>query len=62
MERKQRTIKSSISCHGVGLHTGVDSTITFHPAPENYGICFVRSDISNSVSYTHLTLPTRDVV
>ena len=47
MERKQRTIKSSISCHGVGLHTGVDSTITFHPAPENYGICFVRSDISN---------------
>ena len=47
MERKQRTIKNSISCHGVGLHTGVDSTITFHPAPENSGICFVRSDISN---------------
>ena len=47
MERKQRTIKSSQSCHGVGLHTGVKSTITFHPAPENSGICFVRSDIPN---------------
>ena len=47
MERKQRTIKSSQSCQGIGLHTGVKSTITFHPAPENYGIRFVRSDIPN---------------
>ena len=47
MERKQRTIKSSQSCQGVGLHTGVKSSITFHPAPENYGIRFVRSDIKN---------------
>ena len=46
MERKQRTIKTSRSCQGVGLHTGVDSSITFHSAPENYGIRFVRSDIS----------------
>jgi UDP-3-O-[3-hydroxymyristoyl] N-acetylglucosamine deacetylase/3-hydroxyacyl-[acyl-carrier-protein] dehydratase len=47
MERKQRTIKSSQSCQGVGLHTGVKSNITFHPAPENYGIRFVRADIKN---------------
>ena len=47
MERKQRTIKSSQSCQGVGLHTGVKSNITFHPAPEDYGIRFVRSDIQN---------------
>ena len=47
MQRKQRTIKSSQSCQGVGLHTGVKSNITFHPAPEDYGICFVRSDIQN---------------
>ena len=45
MERKQRTIKTSQSCEGVGLHTGVQTTITFHPAPENYGIRFIRSDI-----------------
>ena len=45
MERKQRTIKTSQSCEGIGLHTGVKTKITFHPAPENYGICFIRSDI-----------------
>ena len=48
MHRKQRTIRNSKSCKGVGLHTGVDSMITFHPAPENYGIRFVRSDIKDS--------------
>ena len=48
MHRKQRTIRHSKSCRGVGLHTGVDSVITFHPAPENYGIRFVRSDIKDS--------------
>jgi len=45
MERKQRTIRTSQSCEGVGLHTGVQTKITFHPAPENYGIRFIRSDI-----------------
>ena len=45
MERKQRTIRNTQSCRGVGLHTGVESTISFHPAPENYGIRFIRSDI-----------------
>ena len=48
MHRRQRTIRTSKSCKGVGLHTGVDSIITFHPAPENYGIRFVRSDIKDS--------------
>ena len=37
MERKQRTIRTSQSCQGIGLHTGVKTEITFHPAPENYG-------------------------
>ena len=45
MARKQRTIRTSKSCHGVGLHTGVDTSITFHPAPEDFGIRFIRSDI-----------------
>ena len=48
MHNKQRTVKNSKSCNGIGLHTGVESTITFHPASENYGIRFVRSDIKNS--------------
>ena len=42
--RKQRTIKYPVSCTGVGLHTGVQSTVTFNPAPENFGIKFSRTD------------------
>lgn len=45
MNRNQRTISSSVSCTGVGLHTGVESTVTFKPAGENYGIRFVRTDV-----------------
>ncbi|MBI1939744.1 MAG: bifunctional UDP-3-O-[3-hydroxymyristoyl] N-acetylglucosamine deacetylase/3-hydroxyacyl-ACP dehydratase [Ignavibacteriales bacterium] len=41
----QRTIDKPVSLSGVGLHTGTSSTITFKPAPENYGIKFVRVDI-----------------
>lgn len=48
MARNQRTIKNEVSVSGVGLHTGVKSTITFKPAPENSGIRFVRSDVKNS--------------
>ena len=42
--KKQKTIQASMSCTGVGLHTGVESTITFNPAPENFGIKFLRTD------------------
>ena len=42
--RKQRTIRYPVSCTGVGLHTGVQSTITFNPAPEDFGIKFSRTD------------------
>ena len=31
----------------MGLHTGVDSTATFKPAPENFGIRFKRLDLEN---------------
>ncbi len=49
MEKKQRTIRTVSSYTGVGLHTGALSTITFRPAPENYGIVFVRTDIDTSM-------------
>ncbi|HJL78508.1 MAG TPA: UDP-3-O-acyl-N-acetylglucosamine deacetylase [Candidatus Marinimicrobia bacterium] len=48
MKRKQQTISRPVSCTGIGLHTGVECTITFKPAPENYGIRFIRTDIKNS--------------
>ena len=42
----QRTIGKSISMSGVGLHTGTTCTMTFKPAPENYGIRFIRCDLT----------------
>ena len=45
---KQRTIKQSAVYSGVGLHTGNETTITFKPAPENYGIRFVRTDLDHA--------------
>lgn len=44
----QRTIKNPVSIHGTGLHTGVTTTMTFKPAPENYGVRFRRMDIGGS--------------
>ncbi len=41
----QRTIGKAVSISGVGLHTGTQCTMTFKPAPENYGIKFVRVDL-----------------
>ena len=42
---KQKTIAKEVSLSGVGLHTGKSVTITFKPAPENYGYAFVRIDL-----------------
>jgi len=46
---KQRTINKSVSFSGIGLHTGNPSTVTFHPAPENHGYKFIRTDIDKKV-------------
>jgi UDP-3-O-[3-hydroxymyristoyl] N-acetylglucosamine deacetylase/3-hydroxyacyl-[acyl-carrier-protein] dehydratase len=44
----QHTIGKSVSLTGVGLHTGVPAKVTLNPAPENHGICFVRTDLENN--------------
>lgn len=41
----QHTLKREYTFTGKGLHTGVITSMTLRPAPENYGIRFVRSDI-----------------
>ena len=41
----QKTINKKISTNGIGLHTGLKSTITFKPSKENTGINFIRKDI-----------------
>ena len=43
--KNQRTIAEETSCVGTGLHTGVESKITFKPAPEDFGIRFKRMDV-----------------
>lgn len=45
---KQTTLKEPVIISGVGLHSGVDSTLTLKPAPVNTGVVFYRSDIENS--------------
>jgi UDP-3-O-[3-hydroxymyristoyl] N-acetylglucosamine deacetylase/3-hydroxyacyl-[acyl-carrier-protein] dehydratase len=44
---QQHTIKK-VTMTGVGLHTGVQTTMTFQPAPENYGIRFRRIDVGGN--------------
>ena len=43
--KNQRTIAKETSCVGTGLHTGVESKITFKPAVEDFGIKFKRMDV-----------------
>jgi UDP-3-O-[3-hydroxymyristoyl] N-acetylglucosamine deacetylase/3-hydroxyacyl-[acyl-carrier-protein] dehydratase len=45
MMDKQQTIKKTISYKGRGLHTGNNTRITFKPAPDGYGIRFIRTDL-----------------
>lgn len=45
--RKQRTLAKPVSMSGIGVHTAQEVTMQFHPAPENHGIVFRRSDLPN---------------
>jgi UDP-3-O-[3-hydroxymyristoyl] N-acetylglucosamine deacetylase len=42
---KQRTLKSSVSVTGVGLHSGEKVTLSLHPGAANSGIVFRRVDV-----------------
>lgn len=42
---KQKTLKGSFSLNGKGLHTGVNLTVTFNPAPDNHGYKIQRIDL-----------------
>lgn len=46
--KPQQTLKTSISCAGVGVHTGAMVNMTFHPAAPNTGIVFRRTDLDPS--------------
>ncbi|NDW11681.1 bifunctional UDP-3-O-[3-hydroxymyristoyl] N-acetylglucosamine deacetylase/3-hydroxyacyl-ACP dehydratase [Bacteroides sp. 214] len=44
---KQKTLQGSFSLSGKGLHTGLELTVTFKPAPENHGYKIQRIDLEN---------------
>jgi UDP-3-O-[3-hydroxymyristoyl] N-acetylglucosamine deacetylase/3-hydroxyacyl-[acyl-carrier-protein] dehydratase len=47
MAVKQKTLANSFEIEGKGLHTGVNVTMNFLPAPENHGFKFKRVDLEN---------------
>ena len=53
----QRTLRRSVSCSGIGLHSGNKVTLSLKPAPADYGIRFQRSDLDGleiPATVTHL--------
>lgn len=50
----QRTLKNSVEIRGIGLHSGCESKLVLHPAQENSGIVFVRSDIDKTAEFPAL--------
>jgi UDP-3-O-[3-hydroxymyristoyl] N-acetylglucosamine deacetylase len=53
----QRTLRRSVSCTGIGLHSGNKVTLSLKPAPADYGIRFQRSDLGGleiPATVTHL--------
>jgi UDP-3-O-[3-hydroxymyristoyl] N-acetylglucosamine deacetylase len=53
----QRTLRRTISCAGIGLHSGNKVTLALKPAPADYGIRFQRADLGGleiPATVTHL--------
>ena len=48
MAEKQKTLKSSFTVEGVGLHTGKQTTMTVHPSEPDSWYNFKRVDIEGS--------------
>ncbi len=48
MSQKQKTLQKAVTVSGVGLHTGVNATLTFKPAPENHWFKFKRVDLDGA--------------
>lgn len=46
----QKTINSSVSCSGVGIHSGKNVMMKLVPAPINSGIIFKRTDVESAKS------------
>jgi UDP-3-O-[3-hydroxymyristoyl] N-acetylglucosamine deacetylase len=47
MQTNHKTLAQPVTLSGVGLHNGMPVTMTLHPAPADFGIQFVRTDIQS---------------
>src|SRR5664279_5962783 len=43
--RAQSTLIRRVRLSGIGLHTGRHVRVVLHPAPEDHGVVFYRSDV-----------------
>lgn len=48
MHSPQHTLASSVSLSGTALFAGRPAMITLHPAPENHGVVFARTDLDGA--------------
>ena len=46
MDYRQRTVRTEVSCTGIGLHSGKKAQIVIKPSPPDSGIKFIRKDLS----------------
>ena len=51
----QRTLRRTVSCAGIGLHTGHKVTLALRPAPANSGIRFRRTDLAGTDIPAHVS-------
>lgn len=49
----QHTLAKAVHCKGIGLHSGADVHMVLRPAPEHYGIRFVRKDVTGFDPVVH---------
>ena len=48
----RRTLKRSVGCTGIGLHSGRSVRLELRPAPAEHGIRFVRTDVGVEIAAT----------
>ncbi|MCC8417930.1 MAG: UDP-3-O-acyl-N-acetylglucosamine deacetylase [Rickettsia endosymbiont of Bryobia graminum] len=49
----QVTIGNSVSCYGIGVHSGKITQLTLKPAKKNTGIVFIRTDVRQDINFIY---------
>ncbi len=71
MRVKRKTVTANVSISGIGLHSGIYTTVELHPAHAGSGITFIRADLdglripalqASTTSLDHATTVGKDDV